>query len=163
MQYQDLEPLKYNQQTKQSIPTNRFDPQLLKRYEHWVQMGKPKNIMDDLATSINTPQNFKPLQETGASLTFSSRNETVKSSMPNLPSNSQKEISTGSSTIITASSTRESMTCDCNMCKVIGPMPAPVSGYCWVSAWTLRKDTGDESFEELVLDKIKGPQKKKSK
>ena len=124
-------------------------------------MGKPKDIMDDLATSMNTPQNFKSFQEAGASLTFSSRNESVKSSMPNLPSNSQKEISTGSSTIITASSTHESMTCDCNMCKIIGPTPAPVSSYCWVPAWTLQKDTGDESFEELVLDKIKGPQKKK--
>ena len=46
------------------------------------------------------------------------------------------------------------------MCKVIGPKPAPVSGYCWVYAWTLQKDTGDKSFQELVLDKIKGPQEK---
>ena len=38
---------------------------------------------------------------------------------------------------------------------------APVSRYCWVPAWTLQKDTGNKSFEELVLDKIKGPQEKK--
>ena len=41
-------------------------------------------------------------------------------------------------------------------------MPAPVSSYCWVPTWTLQKDTGDKSFEELVLDKIKGPQEKKA-
>ena len=38
---------------------------------------------------------------------------------------------------------------------------APVSHYCSVPAWTLQKDTGSKSFEELVLDKIKGPQEKK--
>ena len=38
---------------------------------------------------------------------------------------------------------------------------APVSRYCWVPAWALQKDTGNESFEELELDKIKGPQEKK--
>ena len=140
---------------KTKYPTNRFDPRLLKRYEHWVQMGKPKDIMEDLATSVNTPQKFKPPQETA------STNKSVKSSTPNLPSYSQKDVSTGSSAIIAASSTHESMTCDCNICKVIGPKPAPVSGYCWVPAWTLQKDTGDKSFEELVLDKIKGPQQKK--
>ena len=53
------------------------------------------------------------------------------------------------------------MTFDCNMYKVIGPKPAPVSGYYWVPPWALQKDTGDKSFEELVLDKIKGPQEKK--
>ena len=53
------------------------------------------------------------------------------------------------------------MTFDCNIYKVIGPKPAPVSGYCWVPPWALQKDTGDKSFEELVLDKIKGPQEKK--
>ena len=142
---------------KTKYPTNRFDPELLKRYEHWVQMGKPKDIMEDLARSVNTPQKFKPPQETSASLTFASTNESVKSSTPNLPSYSQKDVSTGSSAIIAASSTHESMTCDCNMCKVIEPKLAPVSGYCWVPASTLQKDTG----EELVLDKIKGPQQKR--
>ena len=38
---------------------------------------------------------------------------------------------------------------------------APVSRYCWVSAWTLQKDTGNKSFEKLVLDKIKCPQENK--
>ena len=37
----------------------------------------------------------------------------------------------------------------------------PVSCYCWVPAQTLQKDTDNKSFEELVLDKIKGPQEKK--
>ena len=78
---------------KTKYPTNRFDPKLFKCYEHWVQMGKPEDIMEDLATSVNTPQKFKPPQETGASLTFASTNEIVKSSLPNLPSNSQKEVS----------------------------------------------------------------------
>ena len=90
---------------KTKYPTNRFDPQLLKCHEHWVQMGKPKDIMEDLAKSINTPQKFKPPQETSASLTSASANEIVKSSTPNLPSNSQKEVSTGSSATIAASST----------------------------------------------------------
>ena len=119
-------------------------------------MGKPKDIMGDLARSINTPQKFKPPQETGASLTVASTNENVTSFTPNLPSYSQKDVSTGSSAIIAASSTHEIMTCDCNKCKVIGPKPAPVSGYCWVPVWTLQKDPG----EELVLDKIKGPKQK---
>ena len=164
MQSQDLEPLEYTRLypiDKTKYPTNKFDPRFLKRYEHWVQMNKPVDIIEDLATSINTQQKFKPPEETGTSLTLASANESIKSSTPNLPSSSQKEVSTCSSAIIAASSTHESMTCDCNMYKVIGPKPAPVRGYCWILEWTLQKDTVEKSFEELALDKIKGPHEKK--
>lgn len=46
--------------------TNRFHPQLLKHYEHWVPMGKLEYIIEDLATAIKTLQKFNPCQETGA-------------------------------------------------------------------------------------------------
>lgn len=46
--------------------TNRFHPQLLKHYEHWVPIGKLEYIIEDLATSIKTLLKFNPCQETGA-------------------------------------------------------------------------------------------------
>ena len=46
--------------------TNRFHPQLLKHYEHWVPIGKLEYIIKDLATSIKTLLKFNPCQETGA-------------------------------------------------------------------------------------------------
>ena len=38
---------------------------------------------------------------------------------------------------------------------------APVSRYCWVPAWIFQMDTGNKSFEELVLYNIRGLQEKK--
>jgi len=50
--------------------------------------------------------------------------------------------------------------------KSLGDKPAPVPGFKWVAQWSLQKDqksTSNKSFEEIVLDKIKGPQKKETK
>ena len=45
---------------KNMYPQNRFDPRLLKRYNIWFEMGKPEEIMEDLATSVNTPNKLRP-------------------------------------------------------------------------------------------------------
>jgi len=50
--------------------------------------------------------------------------------------------------------------------KSLGDKPAPVPGFKWVAQWSLQKDqksTSNKSFEEIVLNKIKGPQKKETK
>ena len=38
------------------FPTLRFDPRLLKRYETWVQLGRPEDLMEELTTAIDTPR-----------------------------------------------------------------------------------------------------------
>ena len=49
---------------------------LLKRYENWVQLGKPEDIMEDLATVVNTPKKVFPGTEN------ENRNETEE--QPNI-------------------------------------------------------------------------------
>ena len=55
---------------------------------------------------------------------------------------------------------------ECNECKKMGPKPPPIQGKVWVRGWTLIDGPlspveKNKSFEELVLDKMKGPQEKK--
>ena len=38
---------------------------MLKRYENWVRLGKPENIMEDLATVVNTAKKVFPGTENG--------------------------------------------------------------------------------------------------
>ena len=44
-------------------PTERYDPRLVKRYEKWAKLGKPEDIMEDLATSIQTPKKLREAEE----------------------------------------------------------------------------------------------------
>lgn len=51
------------------------------------------------------------------------------------------------------STSGNTVSCDCMVCKMIGPVPTPKPGKFWIPTWTLQN-------EEKVLDKMKGPQEK---
>ena len=44
----------------EKFPKDRLDKRLSERYDQWVELGKPQDIMEQLATSIHTPQKAQP-------------------------------------------------------------------------------------------------------
>ena len=54
--------------------------------------------------------------------------------------------------------------CHCDVCKRIGKEPPLIPGKIWVPVWSLQDpptiEVTNKSFEEIVLDKIKGPVEK---
>ena len=46
--------------TKFSV--NRIDARLLRKFNQWVALGKPEDLLEDLATSVHTPCKVKPLE-----------------------------------------------------------------------------------------------------
>ena len=137
---------------RSKFPKGRFDARLVKRYDNWVKAGKPKELMEDLALSINTPTKAKP-QNTDQT--------------PVRPE-SNTNLATAAATPVLA----EVGKC---FCAVLGQMPsAEVAGFEWFPTWQLRpkqatstplgsssttpqlQSSGNKSFEEIVLDKMKG-------
>ena len=53
---------------------------------------------------------------------------------------------------------------NCDVCKRIGKEPALIPGKTWVPVWSLQDppiiEVKNKSFEEIVLDKVKGPVEK---
>ena len=67
-------------------PTDRFDPRLVKRYDQWVKLGKPADIMEELALSISTPMKLKPSAiETQQDEQASQSNPTAKDVISSTP------------------------------------------------------------------------------
>lgn len=131
---------------KDKYPVERFDPRLLKRYNLWVKQGKPAEMMEDLATAVNTPKKLQPEPS----------NNSATNELPALPAD---QPSTSSSTLPSTPATGEVQpqhfstpleTCCCNNCKDLGPKPpaVPPQGWTWSPVWTLKRD-GNKSFEEL--------------
>ena len=48
---------------REKSPKDRLDKRLSKRYDQWAELGKPQDIMEQLATSIHTPQKAQPPQD----------------------------------------------------------------------------------------------------
>ena len=46
---------------RSKYPNERFDARLVKRYNQWVELGKPVVIMEDLANSVNTPKKLQAI------------------------------------------------------------------------------------------------------
>ena len=141
----------------EKYPTHRFDIRLLKRYQKWVAAGKPKEWKEDLATAVATPEKAglaatprkTPLKKTP------SRKTTPKRPTPRKPSASANSIPKPSC-----------------VCEKLGAIPcAAPDGMEWVPIWTLQSKQAaksstpkspstsarNKSFEERILDKIKGP------
>ena len=55
----------------------------------------------------------------------------------------------------------------CEICKKIGPKPLAIPGKTWVIDWVLidtpKKEVVEKSFEEVILDKMKGPMQKEQR
>ena len=65
------------------------------------------------------------------------------------------------------SSTPVTEVCHCLNCVELGPVPVTIPGKRWVPVWSLQrqdtamaKPTSNKSFDELLLDKMKGPTNK---
>ena len=133
----------------------------MNRYKNCVMAGKPKDVLDDLATGISlrklTPRKQSPRKSTP-------KKTPVK---PPLPCSSQhvsdEQVGVGS--------------CTCWIAKSIVPVPGPAPpGYSWVPSWSCQpvgnetlptcasesanksaEGSANRSFEELILEKMKGP------
>ena len=35
---------------------SRFDPRLLKRYEYWLQLGRPEDLVEEMIAAVATPK-----------------------------------------------------------------------------------------------------------
>ena len=134
-------------------PKERFDARLVKRYDQWVALGKPDDIMEDLAVSLNTPKKLKPAPE------LEIQQDSPVIADITIPSLSATPPGSTSTPLLP----QQHKTCQCKICAQIGPQPPPVPGKTWVPAWALQTPTvpaTNKSFQELVLDKMKGPQEK---
>ena len=144
---------------RSKYPTDRYDPRLVKRYEQWVQLGKPEDIMEELATSISTPMKFKPIPtEKEIEHHRTATSTTVQPTSTPITS----ELVATNSAAPSSSAPTNFPNCSCEVCMQIGPKPPAYPGKEWVPAWALQdlSVSRNKSFEELVLDKIKGPQDK---
>ena len=131
------------------FPADRIDPRLLKRYNRWVGLGRPENLMDELATSINTPQKIKPTESSNISAP-------ATPALPATPLTTPIQIQH-----LTSTSTPSEI-CHCKNCQLLGPEPVTIPGKTWIPVWTLQdeKPSHSKSFDEIVLDKMKGPTEK---
>ena len=121
--------------------------------------------MDALAWSINTPQKALPSPAPSAKdINKDNGGDQVPTPVaaPMMTPGTSQESGNPSS----SDSTLTQNDCDCETCKKLGPAPPPISGKKWVPVWSLQESispTSDpdpplnKSFEELVLDKMKGP------
>lgn len=147
---------------KSKYPSERFDKRLLKRYDLWVAAGKPEDIMEALATELNTPKKLKGRASNSSSLM---EMDDSGSDTPDigLPSSSLEP-------------------CTCDVCEKLGAKPDVVQpGKKWFPAWILVNEENplcstpnnseeastssdltstNASFEELILEKMKGPVQK---
>ena len=115
--------------------------------------------MIDLATSVNTPKKAKLVDSP-------TRDEVPEDEVNITPFYASTPNEQSSSTFY--------QTLQCELCKQLGPKPAPVEGKEWVPfcIWTLKDPNTSEivanfsnstqslpnkTFEQLTLDKMKGP------
>ena len=119
-------------------PVSRFDERLLKRYNRWVELWKPGDIvMEEMALSISTPVKLRPMLKP-ATEQQSVREQANGLHLPATPTLSS--MATLSSTpILTPTQTQMEQydNCVCETCTTIGPKPAPIPRKVWVPAWML--------------------------
>ena len=124
---------------------------LSKQHNQWVKLGKAKDIMEELVTSISATPKDSPDGNDGNHVSPQEGTSVLRTSTK------PTSTSPGHSTPIR-------IDCDCHTCKIIGPAPPPISGKVRVPVWSLQEnpampttDQHNKSFEELVVDDTKGP------
>ena len=132
-------------------PCDRFDPRLLKCYKSWVDMGKPEDLPNAIAHSVMTPPK---------------KSHPVAS--PELPT----ETSSTTLTMSTKQCSLSTITSNKCFCEGhLGPKPVTIPGKVWVPVSSLQDEApnitpstssthSNKSFEDILLDKIKGPKEK---
>ena len=136
---------------KEKFPTSRLDSRLVKTYQNWLSAGRPKQVLEDLAIGASPKKSPRKV---------SPRKSTPKKSLPAKPFEVQDPFSN-----------RDSESCHCWVSQKLGPVPCPAPlGKIWVPIWSLQESkkaasegSANKSFEELVLEKMKGPPEKQVK
>ena len=100
-------------------PVKRFDPRLLRRYHQWIEMGKPEDLMEKLATAINTPTKAAKPNDLPQAL--------ADTSVESVNTSTLSEEFTVSTPIGVEDLTKE-CECQCKLSKLIGKKPCPVPG-----------------------------------
>ena len=142
---------------KSKFPESRFDTRLIKRYQNWVKAGRPKELLNDLATGVHSPKKASPKK---------SPEKKPSKSPVKRPATPKSNLQPSTSTPTTSKEVVEE--CNCSLAKLLGPTPCPAPpGKVWVPIWTLQNEAAQESknksFEELVVEKMKGPSDKPRK
>ena len=151
---------------KNKYPIDRLDQRLMKRYNYWNKLGRPDELYDDFATSVSTPKKVKEISASSQDPVASvSSQDLVASVSSNDPVSSTPVIEKTSESFPAGqcSSAQQSDFdgCKCEVCVYLGPKPTVnVPGKTWVAAWTLLDAPSNKSFEEMILDKMKGKQEK---
>ena len=139
------------------FPQHRFDVRLVKSYDQWVQLGRPDDLMEELAMSVTTPQKVKDaaINNSPKNVDFVTEVNLNKEDFTPLPQSSASAKMTSSPMV---------HNCMCQNCIKLGEKPQPIPGKVWTPVWVpLEASTPKEnrSFEEIALDKMKGPKKDK--
>ena len=154
---------------REKYKKSSLDPTLFMRFENWVQLGKPEDIMEGLASAVNTPKKVFPGTEN------ENRNETCLEEQPNIsfnvtsspgPSTSSPNSVCQNSSIPDPSTSSGNFTqqdLNCSTCKELGTKPVNVPGHKCVPVWSLQKieepknnNQTNTSFTEAILNKMKG-------
>lgn len=135
---------------RSKYPCDMFDSRLLKRYNMLVELGKPEEMVADIIGCTETPSKLKPASD--------SQND-FEDVCTSTPSNTADAPLSESPSL--------SVSDNCRECESMGPKPPPIKGKVWVRGWTLidapkQQEVRERSFEDRVLDRMKGPQVKKA-
>ena len=134
---------------REKFPIERLDSRLVKRYNQWTDLGRPDDLHEAMATAVNTPKKQLPITDVQ---TESDQSEASRIDTPRQPTPQLQQA--------TSSTPNNLENCNCDLAqlaKKLGPMPPPLPGKVWVPGWCLQDELGNKSFDELLLDRIKGP------
>ena len=185
---------------RSKYPVERFDKRLERRYEKWVGMGKPEDMMESMATQLNTPKKRMAEIDAPSSATLIEGSHVQSASMEDVA-----HVLDAPVTLITVNLESETT---CQNCVNLGPKPSvcPPPGSDWFPSWMLLPisestpvrasssvsasdvsasrsvsaydasasrsvsasnasasrsvPASDSSFEEMILDRMKGPVEK---
>ena len=116
---------------------------MLKRYENWVRLGKPEDIMEDLATVVNTAKKVFPgtenenRSETEEQLKISFNIISLPGPSPSFPNSVCQTSSVLDPSTSSTSSVEQDL--NCSICKELTTKPVNVPGPKWVLFWLLQK------------------------
>lgn len=142
------------------FPKDRLDCRLLKGYETWVELGRPEEMQEQLATAVNTPAKIAEEQQTQSVLPLSSNEPSTsevdfaaaENVMPIRTSSTPRPVSSFQP-VSNPTPDQSKDDCTCDNCSMLGPKPPPIPGKVIIPVWGIRDL--DKSFQERILDKLK--------
>ena len=109
-------------------PQKRFDPRLLKRYNTWVELGKPDDLHEAMATAPETPLKGRPSSQTENAESSTLDHSKQQESSPSTSRPTSTAAATTPLSLQPASSTPTSSSNVCEVCEFKKVKPPPVAG-----------------------------------